>query len=137
MSAPGGVIEFVAETPDTVTLRRADFEALAEAAEGALVAAALARHRAHEDRVGWEAAKAGYYTGAEAAALLDGASPVKIWRTKRGLTQRALAEMAGVGASYLAEIEAGRKPGSVEAIRRLARALDMPMEHLVPVATAD
>ena len=131
------VIEFVAETPDTVTLRRADFEALADAAEGALAAAALARHRAYEDRVGWEAAKANYYTGAEAAALLDGASPVKIWRTKRGLTQRALADAAGVSASYLAEIEAGHKPGSVEAIRRLARALDMPMEHLISVATAD
>lgn len=125
------VIDFVAETPDTVTLRRADFEALAEAAEGAAVAAAVARHRAYEERVGWEVAKANYYTGAEAAALLDGASPVRIWRKKRGMTQRALSAAAKVSSSYLAEIEAGRKPGSFDALRRLAKALDVPMEHLV------
>ncbi len=125
------VIDFVAETPDTVTLRRADFEALADAAEGSAVAAALARHRAYEERVGWEVAKANYYTGAEAAALLDGDSPVRVWRKKRGMTQRALAAAAKVSASYLAEIETGKKPGSVDAVRRLARALNIPMERLV------
>lgn len=125
------VIEFVAETADTVTLRRADFEALADAAEGAAVAAAVSRHRAYEERVGWEVAKANYYTAEEAMALLDGASPVKVWRKKRGMTQRALAAAAGVSPSYLAEIETGRKPGSVDAIRKLAKALDVPMEHLV------
>lgn len=130
------VIEFVAETPDTVTLRRADFEALADAAEGAAVAAALARHRAYEERVGLEIAKANYYTGAEAAALLDGSSPVRVWRKKRGMTQRSLAAAAEVSASYLAEIETGKKPGSVDAVRRLARTLGVPMEWLAEVGQA-
>ena len=64
-------------------------------------------------------------------ALLDGASPVKVWRGKRGLTQRALAEAAGVSVSYLCEIEKRSKPGSVDAVRRLAKALGVSMEDLV------
>ena len=65
------------------------------------------------------------------------ASVVSTEPWKRGMTQRALADAAGVSPSYLAEIEAKRKPGSVEATRRLARALAVPMEHLVPVVAEE
>ena len=61
--------------------------------------------------------KATYLTLDEAEALLDGANPVTVRRSKRGLTQRALAEAAEVSPSYLNEIEAGCKLGSVDAIR--------------------
>lgn len=125
------VIELVAETPDTVTLWRADYEALLDAREDAADLAAVEARRAHEARIGWETARAGYYTAEEAMRLLDGEPPVKVWREKRGLTQRALAAAAKVGASYLAEIESGKKPGSAEALRRLAEALTVPLEHLV------
>lgn len=124
-------IRLVAETDDTVTLTRSDFEALLQAEEDAADLRAVDAHRAYEARVGWEVAKAGYYTAEEAMALLDGESPVKVWRKKRGMTQRTLAAAAEVSPSYLAEIETRRKPGSVDAIRRLAKALDVPMERLV------
>lgn len=124
-------IKLVAETSDTVTISRADFEALLRAEEDVADLAAVETHRAHEARVGWDTAKAGYYTAEEAMALLDGTSPVKVWRRKRGMTQRALAAAADVSASYLAEIEAGKKPGSVDAVRRLAKTLNVPMECLV------
>ena len=123
-------IKLVAETSDTVTISRADFNALLRAEEDAADLATVEAHRAYEDRVGWEVAKASYYTAEEAMALLDGASPVKVWRRKRHMTQRALAAAADVSASYLAEIEAGKKPGSVDAVRRLAKVLDVPMERL-------
>ena len=70
-------------------------------------------------------------TGDELRRILDDESPVKVWREKRGLTQRALAEQAGVSPSYLAEIETGKKPGSAGASRKLSRVLAIPMENLV------
>jgi len=48
--------------------------------------------------------------GEEMRRILDGESPVKVWRKKRGLTQRELVEHAGVSPSYLAEIETGKQP---------------------------
>ena len=78
--------------------------------------------------VGRDAAIANSYTGAEAKRLLDGESPVRIWREKRGMTQRALA--AAIPAGYLSEIESRGKPGSVAVYRALATALAVPMEDL-------
>ncbi len=63
--------------------------------------------------------------------ILDDESPVKVWRDKRGLSQRALAEQADVSLSYLAEIEIGKKPGRADALRKLSRVLAIPTENLV------
>ncbi len=124
-------IKPLAETPETVTLTRADFNALLSAAEDAADLASVEVHRAYEDRVGWETARRNYLTSDEARRLLDGVSAVRIWREKRGMTQRALAEAAAVAVGYLAEIEGGKKPGTAGALCRIARVLDVPMEHLV------
>ena len=40
-------------------------------------------------------------------------SPVKILRKFRGLTQKSLAERAGISRPYLTEIETGKKDGSL------------------------
>jgi ribosome-binding protein aMBF1 (putative translation factor) len=125
------IIRPVAETKDTVTLSRADYEALLDAAEDAADLAAVDAHRAYEQGVGWETARGSYYSVEEAQRLWGGESRVKLWREKRGLSQRALAAKAEVSASYLAEIEAGRKPGSVEAVVKIARALGVGVEALV------
>src|SRR5262249_34000878 len=53
------------------------------------------------------------------------------WRNKRGMTQRTLAEAAGMAPSYLAEIEGNRKPGSADALSRLARALRVGLDDLL------
>jgi DNA-binding XRE family transcriptional regulator len=125
------LIKPLAETPETVTLTRADFDALPHAAEDAADLASVEAHRAYEDRVGWETARRNYLTADEARRLLDGISAVRVWREKRGMTQRALAEAAEVAVGYLAEIEGGKKPGSASALRRIAGVLDVPMENLV------
>jgi hypothetical protein len=78
-----------------------------------------------------DAAIANSYIGAEAKRLLDGESPVRIWREKRGMTQRALTAAAAIPAGYLSEIESRGKPGSVAAYRALATALAVPMGDLV------
>lgn len=96
---------------------------------------AVRARKAREAAVGVEVARRDYLTGEEAMRLLDGESPVKIWREKRGLTQRALATEAAVSQSYLSEVEARLKPGSADALLQLAGVLQIGMENLV--ATAD
>jgi DNA-binding XRE family transcriptional regulator len=65
-------------------------------------------------------------------AELDGAHPVTAWREHLGMTARDLAARAGVSATYLSEIETGRKPGSTSAYRAFSSALDLPIGYLVP-----
>ena len=120
-----------AETSTTVTLRKRDWMALIARLEDLKDIAAIEERLAHEKKVGKTAARRDYMTGEELRRILDDESPVKVWREKRGLSQRALAEQAGVSPSYLAEIETGKKPGSADALRNLARVLAIPMENLV------
>jgi ribosome-binding protein aMBF1 (putative translation factor) len=121
----------IGETSSTVTLRKRDWRALIARLEDLEDAAAIAERRAHEAKVGKEVARRDYLTGDEVRRILDDESPVKVWREKRGLSQRELGEQAGVSSSYLAEIETGKKPGSAEALRKLSRVLAIPMENLV------
>ena len=62
--------------------------------------------------------------------LLDGENPLRVWRDLRGLTQAALAEKAGVHRVTVAEIETGRKKGSIATLRALAVALDVSVDDL-------
>ncbi|SPD66317.1 Transcriptional regulator [Cupriavidus taiwanensis] len=68
------------------------------------------------------------------AAVLDaelaGDHPVKAWRNYRRLTQDALARAAGLSKPYLSQIENRARAGSIEALRRLAQALDVPGDIL-------
>jgi ribosome-binding protein aMBF1 (putative translation factor) len=121
----------IAETNTTVTLRKRDWKALIVRLEDLEGLAAINERLAHEKRVGKDVARRDYMTGDELRRILDDESPVKVWREKRGLSQRALAEQACVSPSYLAEIETGKKPGSAEALRKLSRVLAIPMENLV------
>jgi DNA-binding XRE family transcriptional regulator len=124
-------IKLLAETEDTVTISRADLETLVQAAEDAEDIAAVRMRRRHEESLGgYEMARANYLTGEEAKRILAGESPVRIWREKRGLTQRALAQASGVQAGYLSEIESGKKPGSLAAHTSLASALGVALDDL-------
>jgi DNA-binding XRE family transcriptional regulator len=124
-------IKLLAETPETVTISRADLDALIDAAENSEDLASVRAWNAYVAAVGRDAAIANSYTGAEAKRLLAGESPVRIWREKRGMTQRVLAAAAAIPAGYLSEIESGKKPGSVAAYCALAKTLAVPMEDLV------
>ncbi len=121
------------ETADTVTLRRNDFDALAAAAQDAAGIAAAQSHHAQESTLGWAAARDLCYTGDETRRLLAGATPLHIWRARRGLSNRALAARAKLSPSYLAEIESAAKPGSLLAWRALSIALAVPLETLLPI----
>jgi transcriptional regulator with XRE-family HTH domain len=122
----------IRESNESVTLRRSDWNALIELLEDAEDIAAVAARKSREDVIGVDVERRHYLTGDELRQLLDwDASPVRIWREKRNLTQRELASKAGVSHSYLAEIETQQKPGSADALLALARELHVSMEMLV------
>lgn len=52
-------------------------------------------------------------------------SAVRILRKYRGMTQKDLADEAGISRPYLTEIETGKKDGSVRALRAIAEALEV------------
>ena len=115
----------LAETPDSVTLRRVDFEALTD-----LVVDAQDLADADAVKARLAAGETEAFPFEVAERLLDGEHPVKTLREYRKLTVRGLAEIAGISASYLSEIETDKKPGSFDAMARIARALDAPLDML-------
>lgn len=60
--------------------------------------------------------------------IIDGESPVRVFREYRDLSQSALAEASGVNRVQIADIEAGRKTGSVTTLRKLAAALGVDLD---------
>ncbi|MBZ9939132.1 helix-turn-helix transcriptional regulator [Mesorhizobium sp. BR1-1-16] len=63
--------------------------------------------------------------------LLSGESPVRVWREFRGMSARALAAAASISAPYVSEIEAGKKDGSITAMKSIAAALRVSLDDLV------
>jgi DNA-binding XRE family transcriptional regulator len=124
------VVRILSETPDTVTIARGDWTELLSELEDALDRAAVVERRRQEAGKGRRTTRRNYLTAREARRLLEGESPLKVWREKRGHSQRDLAAAARVSPGYLAEIETGRKPGSVKALARLAKVLHVPIEDL-------
>ena len=112
---------------DTVTITRAEYDRLCAAEDDfADLRAALA-------------VRARIATGAEelvpaavADRLIDGTSPLKVWREHRSLSQSALARAAGVNRVQIADIEANRATDSARTLRTLADALCVTIDDLVP-----
>ena len=57
--------------------------------------------------------------------------PLKIWREYRGYTQESLGTEAGIGKSYVSQIEAGTKTGSTKVLRAIAKALQVEIDDLL------
>jgi DNA-binding XRE family transcriptional regulator len=119
----------------TVTFDRSEWE---DFLEDIADYQAADRFERHVEEVGLDEVIRLSYTSAEVNRMLDdGVSAVTIWRERAGLTQRELAAAAGISQSYLAEIETGRKTGSLAAMAAIAKALRVPLEHLVQKASGE
>lgn len=113
---------------ETVTLTRADYEALCariEDLEDSL--ARMAARLENGPRIPHEVL----------AAEIEGEHPIRAWRKHRGLSARDLAARAELTAAYLSEIETGKKPGSLDAFRTIANVLEVPLDLLVPENAPD
>lgn len=64
--------------------------------------------------------------------LLDGETPLRVWREFRELTQTDLARLSGVNPIQIVDIEAARKSGSVGTLRKLAAALHVSVDDIIP-----
>lgn len=122
---------------DTVTLSRADYEALLDRIEDAEDRAVVAAAEAREKALGREKARADALPLELAASLAEGTYPVRVWRKHRGLTLDALATRTGIAQSYLTEIETHKKPGSLDAMIKIAAALKVSLDDLAAWLRAD
>src|SRR5260370_8131675 len=66
----------------------------------------------------------------EAAYLSQLGERVRAWRGEHNMTRKALSEACGLSERYLAQLEAGRGNISVLLLRRVARAMGLPVEQL-------
>jgi DNA-binding XRE family transcriptional regulator len=107
---------------EMITITRAEYDRLREAAED------LADIEAYDRAVaaGSESIPAAY-----ANRMIDGESPLRVYREFRELSQTTLAARAQVNRVQIVDIEAGRKTGSVATLRKLAAALGVTMDDLV------
>ena len=64
--------------------------------------------------------------------LIDRESPLRVWREYRGLSQSALARSSGVNRVQIVEIESGHNSGSVHTLRKLADALQVAVDDIIP-----
>ena len=110
---------------ETVTIPRAEYERLLAMAED------------YEDFRAALEVEARIAEGAEelvpaqiADRLIDGESPLLVWREHRGLSQSALARASGVNRVQIVDIEAGRNTGSVRTLRKIADALGVAMDDI-------
>ena len=70
-------------------------------------------------------------------ALLDGENPVKVWRKCRKVSQTVLAEQIGTSQAYIAQIEAGKREGSIKVLTAIAGVLQVDLDDLVESQTSE
>jgi DNA-binding Xre family transcriptional regulator len=117
----------IAVTKDTVLLSRKDWNAVVDALEDAedraAVRASITRRASGKD----DGLPVELYK-----RLRAGEHPIRVWRAHRKMSLGALAGRADIARAYLSEIETGKKPGSVLALQKIARALGLDLDDLVP-----
>ncbi len=109
---------------DYTVVPREEFEALRDTVDEDEMEIAVARRvlgDADEELVPFELAE----------RIAAGVHPIRVWREYRGMTASNLATAGGIAQSYLSDIETGKKPGSVKALKRIATALGIAVDDLI------
>ncbi len=109
-----------------VVIPEAEYRALVETAEDAADIAAI-----HEFRRKLAAGEEELVPADVVDRLINGESPIRVWREHRGLGIKGLAKQAGIAAPYLSQMETGKRAGTIETMRRLADALGLTIDDLV------
>lgn len=123
MNRHSGPQKIVTPSGETlVVLPLADYEALLSASDIVAAERVLAEVAAGRDE---------FIPEAMVNRLLEGENAIRLWREHRGLSATKLAELAEVSATYLSELETGKKAGSVAVLGRIANALGLTIDDLV------
>ena len=114
---------------ELVILSRTDYDALLRQAELAEDLEDLQAVRTYEARLA--AGEEELIPAEFVNRLIDGESPIRVWRDFRGLSGRDLAAACDMSAAYLSEIETGKKEGSLPVLKTIAKALKLDLEDLL------
>lgn len=107
---------------EMVTIDRAEYERLLEAAEDL------------SDIIAYDRAKAEggeFFPSSVVDRMLAGETPLRVFRDHRELTQAQLSKRSGVSRVQIADIESGRRNGSIATMGKLAKALNLTIDDLV------
>ena len=110
---------------EMITIERSRYEDLLkteeilEALEDAYTLKVVAEHRANPTEG---------IPDAIVTRILDRENPVLVYRNWRGLTQAELARAAGLHRVQVHDIETGKRRGSVDTLKKLATALNVPLD---------
>src|SRR5579883_1718553 len=115
---------------DTVTMSRSEYEAFVERLEDAEDRAAIAADEAREKALGKAKARENALPLELVKELSNGTHPARVWRKHRRLTLDTLAAKTRIAQSYLTEIETRKKPGSIDALIKIADALAVSLDDL-------
>jgi DNA-binding XRE family transcriptional regulator len=115
----GDVKRLTIEGENFVLLSEEDYEDLIDGLEASQI---MARIAAGEETWPLEVVE----------ARANGQNSVQVFRKYRGMTMTELAKAAGMSQPHLSDIENGKKTGSVDALKRIATALRVDLDDLVP-----
>lgn len=121
MANPAQIIRDGNGKPAFAVLPIEEYERLLDAADEALANRAFDTYKAAQPET---------FPDELAERLLNGEHPVKVFREYRGLTQKQLAEGAGLTQGYVSQIEAGTRVGTVEALKGIAEVLHVDLGDL-------
>ncbi len=64
-------------------------------------------------------------------AILDGGNPIRVWREYKKIKLNELAKIVGISASYLSQIENGKRNPTIDTLKLIATALRVDPEVLI------
>ena len=64
-------------------------------------------------------------------AILDGGNPIRVWREFKKIKLNELAKEVGISASYLSQIENGKRNPTIDKLKSIATALRVDLELLL------
>ena len=112
---------------ETVTIQKAEYERLCAIEEDL---SDIQAARAIEEKI--DAGTEELVPARVADRLIDGEPPLRVWREHRSLSQSELARAADTSRVQIVDIEAGRRTGSVRTLRKLADALRVTVDDIIP-----
>lgn len=69
--------------------------------------------------------------------LASGENPIRVLREWRDMTQSELVARVGITQGYLSDLEAEKRKGPVALHQKIARALGVPIDLLLPITVSD
>ncbi len=90
------------------------------------------------DIIAYDKAKANFYEGEETfpmelleRKIAKKENPVLIYCEYRNLTQAQLAKNAGVSQQYIQQIESGKRKGTTQIMKKIAKSLNVDVEFII------